>query len=180
MKDRGMIINVNQIIEDKGLTVHHLYQEGEPELANEDSRITGRSILDLRADRKGDRVKIAGSISSQVQIFCDRCLAPLSIPVAQNFDLLYIPPLGARASDEEMEIDPDDLSIGFYQGQTIDLDDLVREQIELALPMARLCSQECRGLCPDCGANLNQKECTCAPEQTDPRWAALKELKSGN
>ncbi|MCI0488753.1 MAG: DUF177 domain-containing protein [Blastocatellia bacterium] len=175
-----MIINVNQIVEDKGLTIHHLYPEGEPDLASEDSRIAGRSILDLRIAREGDRVKIRGSISSQVQFFCDRCLAPLSIPVDQNFDLLYIPPIGARAPDEEMEIDPDDLSVGFYQGQTIDLDDLVREQIELALPMARLCGEECRGLCPDCGANLNHEECACAVEQIDPRWAALKELKSGN
>ena len=160
--------------------IHHLYPEGEPDLESEDSRVTGRPVLDLRIDREGDRVKIAGSISSQVHIFCDRCLTPLSISVDQSFDLIYVPPIGARAPDDEREIDPDDLSIGFYQGQAIDLDDLVREQIELALPMARLCSEECQGLCPDCGANLNREECTCTPEQTGPRWNALKELKSGN
>jgi uncharacterized protein len=100
---------------------------------------------------------------------------PVTIPVEQSFDLLYIPPL--RVEDER-ELGEDDLAVGFYQNQVIEVDDLVREQIELALPMGRLCKQDCRGLCPHCGANLNQVECGCSAEVVDPRWEALRVLKS--
>ena len=177
MKLTAMNVNVAQISEDEGLNIHHLYAEGEPGLSGDDSRLAGRTSLDMQATRAGQQVRLAGSISAIVEFDCDRCLKPLSVAVDQSFDLLYIPPLG---SEEEHELGEDDLSIAFYQGDQIDVDDLVREQIELALPMARLCSDECRGLCPDCGANLNEAECACKLEQVDPRWAALKELKSNN
>ena len=172
-----MNVNVAQISEDEGLNVHHLYGEGEPGLSGDDARLAGRTALDLQATRAGQQVRLAGSVRATVQFDCDRCLKPLSVAVDQSFDLLYIPPPG---SEEEHELGEDDLSIAFYQDDQIDFDDLVREQIELALPMARLCSEECRGLCPDCGANLNEAECACKLEQVDPRWAALKELKSNN
>jgi uncharacterized protein len=96
------------------------------------------------------------------------------VPVEQSFDLVYVPPLG---TEDEHELGEGDLSLGFYQDGVIDVDDLAREQIELALPMARLCTEECRGLCPECGANLNHSHCACNIE-VDTRWAALKELKS--
>ena len=86
-----------------------------------------------------------------------------------------MPPLG---SEEEHELDENDLSLGFYQDGVIDLDDITREQIELALPMVRLCADDCRGLCTECGTNLNLGECSCKDQQIDDRWAALKELKS--
>ena len=170
-----MNIVVAQISEDEGLTVHHLYPEGEPRLAGEEGSLIGRSELSLRATRADDKVELTGSVSALVGFECDRCLTPLSVPVEQSFDLLYVPPLG---TGDEHELGEKDLSIGFYQGGVIDVDDLVREQIELALPMARLCSEECRGLCPECGANLNDGKCACDVEQVEMRWAALKELKS--
>lgn len=170
-----MDVNVSQISELDGLTIQHVYADGEPELRGHDSRIIGRPLLNLYATREGDKVRLVGSLSAAVLIDCDRCLAPISMPVEQSFDLLYIPPLRAA---EERELGDDDLSVAFYQHQVIDLDDLVREQIELALPMGRLCSEECKGLCPGCGANLNQQPCGCRVEQVDLRWAALNRLKS--
>jgi uncharacterized protein len=170
-----MDVNVSQISELDGLTIRHVYADGEPELRGQDGRVVGRPALNLSATRDGDKVRLVGSLSAAVQIDCDRCLAPISMPVEQNFDLLYIPPL--RAADEK-ELGDDDLSVAFYQHQVIDLDDLVREQIELALPMGRLCSNECKGLCPECGTNLNQQPCACRVDQVDIRWAALNRLKS--
>jgi uncharacterized protein len=173
--DLRMNIVVAEINEDEGLDVHHLYPKGEPRLAGEEGSLIGRSELSLRATRADDKVELTGSVSALVGFECDRCLTPLSVPVEQSFDLLYVPPLG---TGDEHELGEKDLSIGFYQGGVIDVDDLVREQIELALPMARLCSDECRGLCPECGANLNDGKCACDVEQVEMRWAALKELKS--
>jgi uncharacterized protein len=170
-----MNINISQISEDEGLDIHHLYPEGEPDLSGDSSRLVGRPELDLQATRAGDEVRLVGNLKATVEIDCDRCLKPLTMPVDQSFDLLYVPP--AKTSDEK-ELGDDDLSIGFYQNEAIDVDDVVREQVELALPMARLCDEECRGLCPECGVNLNEGDCLCAAEQVDPRWNALKELKS--
>ena len=172
-----MKVNVAKISEDEGLNVHHLYPEGEPALGGDDGRLTGRTTLELQAIRAGARVRVAGSVNATVEVDCDRCLKPLSVAVDQSFDLLYVPPLG---TDEEHELGEDDLSIAFYQDDVIDFDDLVREQIELALPMARLCGDDCQGLCPECGANLNDTDCACKAEQVDSRWAMLKELKSNN
>lgn len=174
---RGMNILVGQISEDEGLTVHHLYPEGEPGLAGDESRLVGRPVLDLKAARDGDRIKLAGTVKATVEIECDRCLTPLSVPVDQSFDLLYVPPTRPGTAHDEKELGEDDLSVSFYQGQTIDLDDLVREQIELALPMGRICAEDCRGLCPQCGLNLNREQCDCSNEEIDPRWAGLKDLQ---
>jgi len=171
-----MEIQVAQISEEDGLDIHHLYPEGKPVLG-EDTRLIGQTEIDLQATRAAEQVQLVGSVNATVGFECDRCLTPLSTKIEQSFDLLYLPPLGAG---EEHELHGDDLSIAFYQGQTIDVDDLVREQVELTLPMARLCSEACRGLCPQCGANLNQGECACALEQIDPRWAALKDFKTNH
>lgn len=170
-----MNIAIDQISEDEGLSVHHLYPEGEPGLMGGEGRLIGRPELNLKATRAGHRVELVGTVNAVVGFECDRCLGSLSVSVEQPFDLLYVPPLG---TGNEKELGENDLSIGFYQDETINVDDLVREQIELALPMARLCRDDCRGLCADCGANLNDGDCACSYEQADERWAALEGLKS--
>lgn len=174
-----MKIQVSQIREDEGLRVRHLYPKGEPGLVGDDAHISGLTSLELVATRDGDQVKLVGQVKADVQIECDRCLAPVAVTVDQSFDLLYIPASASRAP-EEGELADDDLSAAPYEGDLIDLDDVVREQVELAIPMARLCSEECKGLCPECGVNLNEGDCGCSIEQIDPRWAALKLLKSDN
>ena len=170
-----MKIVVARISEDEGLALEYVYLEGEPALASDEARLVARCNLNLHATRAGDEVELIGSVNAAVGFECDRCLKPLSIPIDQSFDLFYVPPV--KAGDER-ELGTDDLSTGFYQGESIDLDDLVREQLELALPMARLCSEDCQGLCPNCGANLNDGKCACGVTQVDERWAALSELKS--
>jgi DUF177 domain-containing protein len=170
-----MNIVVAQISEDEGLDVHHLYAEGDPGLADAEGHLIGECELTLRATRADEKVELIGGVRVVVEFECDRCLTALSIPVEASFDLLYVPPLG---TGDEHELGESDLSLGFYQDGVINVDDLAREQIELALPMARLCTEECRGLCPECGANLNPGACACGEDQVDIRWAALKELKS--
>lgn len=170
-----MNIVVAQISEDEGLNVHHLYPEGDPGLAGGEGHLIGQCALTLRATRSDDKVELIGGVSVVVEFECDRCLTTLSIPVEASFDVLYVPPIGTA---DEHELGENDLSLGFYQDGIINVDDLAREQIELALPMARLCSEECRGLCPECGANQNIGECACGEGQVDVRWAALKELNS--
>ena len=80
----------------------------------------------------------------------------------------------AKASSEIQE---DDLTTAFYENETIDLGQLMREQFYLALPMKPLCREDCQGLCPQCGTNLNRGTCTCRDNWIDPRLAALKEIR---
>ena len=168
-----MKINVAQIREDDGLTIRHSFGEGEPALG-EDIRLLGPTELTAKLAREGDRVTINGEIDATAEVDCDRCLAAIKSAIRKRFELTYVPPLG---TPDERVLGDEDLSIGFYREDTIDMDDVVREQILLALPMTRLCKEDCRGLCPGCGTNLNEASCNCGREQTDPRWAALKDLK---
>jgi uncharacterized protein len=176
--NKVMEINISQIDESDGLSIDYLYPEGEPDLEDDNSKSVGQTAVKLHATREGEEVLLRGRIDASVQLSCDRCLVDFAIPVTQSFDLLYLQLNKNRGAQEEHELSEDDLSISYFQGQFINLDDLVREQIQLALPMARLCQEDCRGFCQQCGANLNETQCSCKVEQIDPRWAALKGLKN--
>jgi len=175
-----MKIYVSQISEDEGLDIHHVFPENEPTLRGKVGLIVGASSIDARATRSGDELRLTGSVASTIQLDCARCLAPVRVNVDESFDLFYIPSVNRLQPDEERELAKDDLLVAFYRDDCLDLDDVVREQIELAIPMARVCSEQCRGLCSNCGANLNESKCSCTAKEPDPRWAALEDLRSGN
>ena len=77
-----------------------------------------------------------------------------------------------------MSVTGAEAEIGYYQGEGLLLEDALREQVLLALPLKVICREDCKGLCPHCGANLNDGQCSCADDVDDPRWTALKDLRS--
>jgi uncharacterized protein len=97
--------------------------------------------------------------------------------LARSFDLLYRP-LGADAGPEERSVSVTEAEVSYYQGDGLLLEDAVREQVLLALPLKAVCREDCRGLCPKCGAYLNEEQCSCKEHVEDPRWAALKDIRS--
>jgi uncharacterized protein len=101
------------------------------------------------------------------------------MPVDQEFDLRY-QPHAVNTGDGEREIEEDDLTTAFYENDEIDLGHLMHEQFVLSLPMKPLCEEACKGLCPECGTNLNRGTCDCKPLWEDPRLAALRELRTKN
>ena len=123
-------------------------------------------------------IRVQGRLQGALSCECDRCLEPMAIAVDRQFDLHYTPDLEID-SGAEIEIDEKDAEIGFYQGDGLELADIVREQILLSLPLQRVCSAECKGLCAVCGQNKNLKDCQCRAKQTDERWAALKSISTG-
>jgi uncharacterized protein len=123
--------------------------------------------------------RLVGSVSTTLELPCSRCLEPFALPVASSFDLRYQPHT-ENTGEGEREVEEDDLTTAFYENDTIDLGQLMREQFFLALPMKPLCSEDCQGLCPDCGTNLNRGTCSCQRAWEDPRFAALKELRKEN
>jgi uncharacterized protein len=108
---------------------------------------------------------------------CSRCLEGFELDVDAPFDLRYQPKDAGTADESERELGDDDLSSAFYENDEIDLEQLMKEQFYLALPMKPLCKDECRGLCALCGANLNRGACGCTPTWEDPRFAVLRALK---
>ncbi len=122
-------------------------------------------------------IRIKGHLATTLESNCARCLEPLTQDVKSDFDLLYRPQ-GADAGRDEMSVTDAEAEISYYEGEGILLDDVVREQILLAVPLKVTCREDCKGLCPQCGKNLNQEQCSCAVVQEEPRWAALKEIRS--
>jgi uncharacterized protein len=121
------------------------------------------------------RYRVTGRVTGALELRCGRCLEPFTLPVAAEFDLRYVPRI-ENAGEDEREVDEDDLTTAFYSDDRIDLSELIVEQLHLALPMKPLCSDDCKGLCPQCGTNLNASTCNCGRQWTDPRLAALKNL----
>jgi uncharacterized protein len=159
-------------------TFAHRYKPEEIVLDEEHVRLTDAPEVSGRIRRSGHEVRIKGQLSARAEVDCDRCLATVTVPVEAKFDVGYIPSEDYTAS-EAAELQEADLSLSVFDGETIDVDELVREQLLLALPSRALCGDECKGLCPTCGANRNTNPCDCHDKEIDPRWAGLKAV-TGN
>jgi uncharacterized protein len=121
-------------------------------------------------------LRIQGRYTVEMSSQCDRCLGSARFPLDAPFDLFY-KSTSTIAREEEVEIDAGETEIGFYEGSGIELDDILREQVLLALPMQRVCSEACKGICPSCGKNRNETTCDCKSETHDDRLGALRNLK---
>jgi uncharacterized protein len=142
----------------------------------EDPRIAAPVELHLDVHRQSAEVYlVTGRVATRLAVECSRCLEPFEIPVDSTFELRYVP-REQNLGEGEREIAEDDLTTAYYSDHVLDLEALMREQFQLALPMKPLCVEGCKGLCPECGGNLNTTICSCAPHWEDSRLAALKGL----
>jgi uncharacterized protein len=162
-------------LEDKDASFAHRYEPEEIVLDEEHARLTKPPEVSGRASRKGDEVRLRGKITATAEVDCDRCLKSVAVPIETDFDVKYIPAADYRASDAA-ELQEEDLNVSFFEGETIDVDELVREQVLLALPVRALCTEDCKGLCPTCGADRNTDSCNCNSREIDPRWEGLEKL----
>jgi len=136
---------------------------------------------ELIEENRGSRevvedIRVRGRVSTRLELRCARCLEPVEHPVAETFDALYRPQ-GVDAHGEEASISRAETEIGYYQGEGVLLEDVLKEQILLSLPAKLVCRPDCKGLCPQCGRNLNFESCNCVTVSTDPRWADLEALR---
>ena len=130
--------------------------------------------LDVHKDK--DVFRLVGRVRTALELSCSRCVEPFPMPVDSSFDLRYLP-AAALSEQDEREIADEDFETSYYRDDQIDVKELLREQFYLALPMKPLCKEDCRGLCPVCGTNLNVAACGCSTEWSDPRLDALRALK---
>jgi uncharacterized protein len=152
------------------------FQPSAFEPQDEDYRVASPVDVSIDVEKAGDGVfRVTGRAVTRLQMECGRCLDEFEVPVDARFELRYVPQPDT-AADQEDEIGEDDLTTSFYKEGALDVIEMLREQFQLALPMKPLCAESCRGLCPECGANLNRAACECRPKWVDPRLEPLKEL----
>ena len=122
-------------------------------------------------------IRLKGQYRGKFKVPCARCVEPVEIPLESEFDLIFRP-IGVDGGAAERSITAPETEIGYYQEDSLALEDVLREQVLLALPVRTLCKPDCKGLCPRCGANRNLQPCNCEVGPSDPRWEALAGLRS--
>jgi uncharacterized protein len=163
----------------------------------DDFKVVGTTdVVGTVRREKGTTVILEVRVSSVIEVTCSRCLEPFTVPVYVDVTTRFVSPEDFAKVTEETAArtgrlkagdageDEDEaggaehvLGLAEYRDAKIDLGEVVREQLYLALPMKPLCREDCKGLCPVCGVNRNRETCTCQQEWVDPRMAALKEWK---
>jgi uncharacterized protein len=163
-----MIIRVSDL-DDNGLTIEDVAAVPSP-YTEPGWRLDD---LSLRVERDGRDVLFRGHLLSIVPQVCGRCLEDFPVRVRAEVDLRFVP---RPASGDPVELAPDDLDLYLYESDQIDLNTVIESETTLALPMKPLCRDDCRGLCPACGANRNLTACGCDTRPPDPRLVLLKDL----
>ena len=156
-------------------TFAQVYQPDDLNPVDERIRLIEPTAVTGKVRVAGNEVFVDGHIETRAQVECDRCLQQVESPVSADFELEYITGSEYESSDVA-ELTEAEMSVSVFDGETIDVDEIVKEQIVLAVPTRMLCREDCKGICPECGIDRNTGECTCVTNDIDPRWAALKNL----
>lgn len=137
--------------------------------------LQAQGVAELLGNTLGE-IRVQGHLKVTMEGNCDRCLEPSRVPLDTGFNLFYRP-AGDDLDADEVALDEGESEMGFYEGAGLALEDVLREQVLLDMPMHPVCREECKGICPVCGQNRNQSDCGCEARPSDDRWAALRELK---
>jgi uncharacterized protein len=178
IQETFMFLSVKEM-ELRKIRFDETFQAGQIDFSGEDleqvSSLHAEGSAELLEHMDGE-VRIRGKYTVEMRSECDRCLGDAVFPLAASFDLYYRP-VSTIAREEEIEIDEAETEIGFYSGGGLELEDILREQVMLALPMQRVCSEACKGICPVCGKSRNEAACDHKVESSDERWVALRKLE---
>ena len=165
-----MIIEIERIPEE-GLKVSRDFEFTCDELVEENAVFLEPVHVDGTIRRVGEEVLIKGQINARLNLICCRCLAPFEFPVDSVFDLIFLP---EELEDPKEQLENEDMNRLFYQNPSIDLEDIILEQLNLTFPLRPLCSDKCQGLCPVCGKLVDKGTCSCTKNESDHRLVNLK------
>jgi uncharacterized protein len=142
-------------------------------------RFISAVAVTLRAYTVGGLVELEGHVTVKVEMPCGRCLATSHYDIEADFAQTYVDELPDVTGEdgEELELSAEEMGLQLFEGETLDLNDEIQQQVVLLLPTHPLCSEECKGLCPDCGVDLNKAQCKCADQAVTMHFAALKDFK---
>jgi uncharacterized protein len=167
-----MLIDIDKIPRD-GLTVDRDFEYPGVELVEEDAVFVRPVHVELTVTRIDEQIRIKGRIATLLRFNCSRCLTPFEYPVDSRFDLVYFP---EELEEMKEELGEEDINTFYYAAPQLDLRQIVLEQLNLTFPLRPLCSEDCPGICPICGAVIRDGTCSCTIPGADPRLESLKSL----
>jgi uncharacterized protein len=174
-----MIIDLNELRKKNApLRLRTEFSEQQLQIRSSLASLDDRAISQMQVSLSGERVSVNGTLKADLSVICCRCARGFPQNVDKAFSVEYWPDPKVDREGEERELTYDDLSIGFYREDQIDLTALVTEQILLEIPMKPLCDEACLGLCDQCGKDLNEGSCKCGKSRLDPRLQVLEQLKN--
>jgi uncharacterized protein len=124
-------------------------------------------------DKTPTQILLTANIHTQGRFECDRCVAPFTASLAPSYAIVYI-----NEGSDTAHLDPSEFQVIPSGANIIDITEDVRQTILIAVPLKLLCSEQCKGLCPTCGKNLNEGACSCKEEIVDARWEQLRQLRA--
>jgi uncharacterized protein len=184
--DQNLFLNVAQLLKEsigatRSVTVLADVYRLAPELAhaavpagNEQPELSGR----VRLMRTGDGILVQGDLSAELTLPCSRCLEPVVVPIDVEVEEVFAPTIDITTG-QALKPEEEDRALWIDEHHILDLSEVLRQDLFVAVPMHPICREDCAGLCSTCGQNLNEGSCNCAPEP-DPRWASLAALLNQN
>ena len=170
-----MFLNLSDVFKNQGRTESHsvLLEMNYFETRMGDFEITEKTPVSIVLSNISEgKAKIAGNVRVVLKAACDRCLKDVPVSLDISFDRM------AQSPDAESDEEIDDLS--FMEGYQLDVETFVYNELLENWPVKILCKEDCKGVCPRCGQDLNERECGCDTFVPDPRMAAIKELFESN
>jgi uncharacterized protein len=182
-----LVFNVAQLLKEPVGSTRKLNLDT-PALALDDAEtgehgagpVDARQLTGLaKVTRVGDRLLVQGDVAAEVDVECSRCLERITMPVEGTLEEQFQPTVDVEtgAPVARADYDADDITFDIDANHMMDLSEPVRQALLVALPMKPLCRADCKGLCPQCGANWNDGSCDCTTEAVDERWSGLRELR---
>lgn len=162
---------------DEKVSLEGPFDPGVIDFKGEGALQVGPLAWSVTAERAGEEIRIAGSLSAVMELSCSRCLETARCEIQKSFDLFFRENDEDLFDEDEVELTEADTRTAFFAGTQLALGDVLREQVLLALPMKALCRLDCNGLCPVCGINRNQNTCSCSAEAFGPHMEKLLEIK---
>jgi uncharacterized protein len=172
-----MIIDLQNVTEETRL--HEVLDQDWWQTTDPSQQVLGFGCpvqVDVKVCKAADKFLVDGTLAGRVKLRCDRCLESFDLELKSNFNVyLVVNPSGP--SEEDVELLDGEMEVEFLKGETIDLDEVVRDQVYLSVPMKCVCKSDCRGLCPECGANLNVAPCSCGTGSGHAAFSKLEIMK---
>lgn len=163
-------VDLGELARKKRLQIDTGVSADSAHVANAGFSLVGPLAVDLDVQLATNDVIVRGRLEGEAEVACRRCLVPVRATIDQEVTWLF------REGVSQVEAEAEEIYPLPERGHELDLSGALREHLLLAVPEFVECQPACKGLCPSCGANLNDTTCGCATSQTDNRWAALKQL----
>jgi uncharacterized protein len=184
---KNLILHIEQIKDKNLLQNFEENAEAFPILAdmvqNHECEFLEPFKIRIKAFRVRELFEVEGTFQTRVRLTCSRCLNDFDSSLNSEFELTYTKELASiteTSLEEEVELGVEDIGLLYFRGEEINLRDGIQEQVVLAFPLKSLCAETCKGLCTQCGADLNQGDCGCKTAPAGNKFAALKDLKLNN